>query len=413
MAHHDDFGAGCDHLIIAKRFRAQVLRVAMTVGDAHFGGTPTRGGALADHAFAAAQMAFGHGFGFHLGDDPCKQGAKGPGKPARPEKGRNRGQSGVERQAKGLAQGHLDTDPDDAKTQEHGRQPDGSRQIAQPEPGQHAKATCGCLKFSFRQIGFKRVEICVEVCQIGVDIEIQIRIGRIGHRECEPEMVLKVSRHNKASNCNEAFSRLAAGTSCSSRMKWLLRHDHTADESFRMVADEFKVCRDVLSLKCTEEDLHFPETTCQPSLFNNYEASEPAVLLSLTNADQGRLEPMIQCSGISAKSEGCDEGNVELCLEEGKFHLVQSQTIKNNGQTAHATISEIRNVAAKIARRKLDETSVPKVILHTRTPLEIVFEDVLDALAAQNLVSSEGKVSIEEFQLVSRQVQAQQQRNLH
>lgn len=230
--------------------------------------------------------------------------------------------------------------------------------------------------------------------------------GLLDQQNCEPEMVLKVSRHNKAHNCNEAFSRVAAGTSCSSRIKWMLTNGHNSDEAFRMVADEFKVCRDILNLKCIEEDLHFPETTCKPTLFNTYEKSEPAVLLSLTHADQGRLEPMIQCSGISARSEACEEGDIEVCLEEGKFHLVQSEAIKSSGQTAHATISKLRNVAAKIARRSLEGASSPKVILHTRNPLEIVFEDVLAALSVEDIVSSSGKVSLEEFQSVSKGVQA-------
>lgn len=222
--------------------------------------------------------------------------------------------------------------------------------------------------------------------------------GLLDKKLCEPEMVLKVSRHNKANNCNEAFSRIAAGVSCSARMKWLLQNGHSADEAFRMVADEFKVCRDVQRLNCVEEDLHFPEATCKPRVFNNYEENEPAILLSITHADQGRLEPMVKCSGVSAARSDCAEENVELCLEEGKFHLVQSQPVKSDGQTAHATISKVRSVAAKIARRDLEGASAPKIILHTRNPLEIVFEDVLDALAGKGIVSSTGKVSIEEFQ---------------
>jgi hypothetical protein len=73
--------------------------------------------------------------------------------------------------------------------------------------------------------------------------------GLLDKHHCEPEMVLKVSRHNKASNCNEAFARTSGGISCSARMKWGIENTDKSDEEvFRSVAEEFKVCSDVIAL---------------------------------------------------------------------------------------------------------------------------------------------------------------------
>lgn len=226
--------------------------------------------------------------------------------------------------------------------------------------------------------------------------------GLLDHHQCEPEMVLKVSRHNRASNCNEAFARMAAGVSCSSRMKWAIANtDKSAAEAFRVVSDEFKVCRDVISLECTEEDLHYPESTCKASYFNNYENTEPAVLLSTTNADQGNLEPMIQCSGISTARGACENKDVSLCLEDGKFHLVKAKPVAEDSTTAHHTIDKIRTAAAAVARRQLS-SAPPKVFLHTRNPLEIVFEDVLLALSEKGIVAQESAIDIIAFKEASR-----------
>jgi len=227
--------------------------------------------------------------------------------------------------------------------------------------------------------------------------------GLLDQRQCDPEMVLKVSRHNKANNCNEAFSRVSAGVSCSARIKWTIENtEKTPEEAFRVVADEFKVCRDIITLGCTKDDLHYPKTSCKPKFFNNYETAEPAVLLSMTHANQGSLEPMIQCSGISAARGACENKDVELCLEEGSFHLVKTSPVNSEGDTAHSTIAEIRSAAASVARRQLDVTEAPKVILHTRNPLEIIFEDVLATLASQGVVIPNTKVDIYEFQELSR-----------
>jgi hypothetical protein len=230
--------------------------------------------------------------------------------------------------------------------------------------------------------------------------------GLLDQHHCEPEMVLKVSRHNKASNCNEAFARTSGGISCSARMKWGIENTDKSDEEvFRSVAEEFKVCSDVISLGCKKEDLHYPESTCQAKLFNNYKASEPAFFLSMTHADRGNLELMIKCAGISTANGACEEKDLEICLQDGQFHMVKASPVAaDRSTTAHHTVEKIRAAAAAVARRQL--SSVPsKIVLHTRNPLDIVFDDVMSALSAGGIVSPLSKPSIYTFKELSRSVE--------
>jgi len=230
--------------------------------------------------------------------------------------------------------------------------------------------------------------------------------GLLDKDRCKPEMVLKVSHHNNAADCNEALARTSNGITCSARIKWGIKNavEKSEEEVFRSVAEEFSVCRDVVSLGCSKDDLRYPESTCQPTLFNSYETLEPAILLSMTHANRGNLESMIACSGISAAHDACEEKNVEICLEEGQFHLVQAVPVGADRSTAHHTVQTIRAAAAAVSRRRITAVS-PRVILHTRNPLEIVFDDIMSALAGNDLVDTDNKLDIYTFQELSRSVE--------
>ncbi len=233
--------------------------------------------------------------------------------------------------------------------------------------------------------------------------------------DCTVESIIKTAARTKeAATCTEALLKYAAGATCSGRAKLLIEMDRVdPDKALRVIASEHPECKEVESLKCTSQDLHYPEETCTPNAFNNYKEAAPAALLSVGNSGSNSFGPLVHCSGISVETEKC-EGDLDLafvdskeamgrCLAHGQYHLVKTQT-RVNSKTARNAVPVVGAVAAKLGGRSIDDASPSKVILVTRNPLSVVFswaEAVLGGLAA-NDVEGHNDISVSRRNLKAR-----------
>ena len=238
-------------------------------------------------------------------------------------------------------------------------------------------------------------------------------------KDCTLKSIIKTAARTKqAATCTEAFSKMAAGATCSGRAKWLIQKMDKVDahKALRIVAEEWPECKEVASLKCTSQDLHYPEETCKPNAFNNYKVAAPAVLLSVHGSGSNFFGPLVHCSGISVETEKC-EGDLDLafvdskdevmgqCLADGQYHLVNAQTRVNSKAAHNNAVPMVGAVAAELGGRSIDDASPSKVILVTSNPLSVVFswaESVLGGLGAANDVEGHDDISVARRNLEAR-----------
>jgi hypothetical protein len=215
--------------------------------------------------------------------------------------------------------------------------------------------------------------------------------GGLLSQNCKTDMLMaSATVSNKVSTCPEAFARVAAGSTCSARAKWLIREINlTSEKAIDFIGEEFPECRALKQLGCTDTDLHWSEETCKPTKFNTYKNNGPTVLVTVGRSGAETLRPMMQCTGVSTELDFCDDKSevahvseledVARCLDEGSYHLVEARP-KFEEHTAHSAVSKLDSISGLLGRRLISEVNKPKVLLVTGNPLDLIFRDLEIAL---------------------------------